>query len=125
MKEHSILSSGEEVMAILAGAVISLAVLVSCIVARAEAGVWIEPLGVEVLDTPSGAETNSTYYVHCDADFVVGIEITWPDGAVEFMSGEYCNSKLYVVGIVKSAAVAWVSAYPQSVYSLFVPVVYR
>ena len=63
-------------------------------------------LGTEVIDENGVPTPNNTYAVDCDGEeLIVQIEVTFVDGAVSFVSGEYCGAKIYVVGSI--ALISW------------------
>ena len=43
------------------------------------------------------------------------IEVTFVDGAVSFLSGEYCGAKIYIVGSIALVEVVGVMAAPPDV----------
>lgn len=89
--------------------------------------VQLEYLGTEVLDTNGQPEINNVYYVHCDRpDYVVYIEITFTDNAVQLLSGEYCGTKIYIVGSIVLVQIVQITEYPEPIRSLvYLPIVTR
>ena len=73
-------------------------------------------LGTEVIDENGVPTPNNTYAVDCDGEeLIVEIEVTFVDGAVSFVSGEYCGAKIYIVGSIALVEVVGVMAAPPDV----------
>ena len=84
-------------------------------------------LGTEVLDENGVATPNNVYSVECDGgELIVQIEVTFVDGAVQLLSGEYCGAKIYVVGSIALIEVVGVMvAPPDVVHVVYLPMVGR
>lgn len=84
-------------------------------------------LGTEVLDENGVPTPNNTYAVDCDGgEFIVQIEVTFEDGAVQYLSGEYCGAKIYIVGSIALIEVVGAVAAPPDVVNLvYLPMVVR
>ena len=84
-------------------------------------------LGTEVIDENGVPTPNNTYAVDCDGEeLIVEIEVTFVDGAVSFVSGEYCGAKIYVVGSIALIEVVGVMvAPPDVVHVVYLPMVGR
>ena len=107
---------------------ITVIIAVSCQTTQAAIeDVRLDYLGTEVLDTNGQSEINNVYYVYCDRpDYVIYIEVTFVDGAVQLLSGEYCRSKIYIVGSIVLAQIVQVTEYPEPIHSfVYLPIVTR
>lgn len=90
--------------------------LVSQPVRAAVEDVTLTYLGTEVIDENGVPTPNNTYAVACDGgELIVEIEVTFVDGAVQFLSGEYCGAKIYIVGSIALVEVVGVMAAPPDV----------
>ncbi len=115
-------------MTIIRWLVLSILIAVSCQTTQAAIeDVRLDYLGTEVLNVNGQSEINNVYYIHCDRpDYVIYIEVTFVDGAVQLLSGEYCSSKIYIVGSIALAQIVQVTEYPEPVRSLvYLPIVTR
>jgi len=89
-------------------------------------------LGVETIDENGTPTPNYTYFMDCDEDdedLYITIEVTFADGAVQMLTGQYCGSKIYIstnVGTIALARIVGVASSPPSTsYRLWLPTLHR
>lgn len=58
-------------------------------------------------------------------DLIISIEVQFVGGGVEFLSGEFCGAKIYIVGWIQLAHIVAVASGPDLPHSVYLPILSR
>lgn len=89
--------------------------------AKADVPAWVEYLYSDVTESDNPV---NVFYVHCDDDYWVSLEIAYGDGAQQVTTGDYCNKKIHLLGAIDSVVVQGVIDAPV-VFNVYLPEVMR
>lgn len=67
----------------------------------------------------------SVWYVACDGDYWVTLEISYTDSSKWTVTGNFCNKKLHLMGSVAAVTVEGVIDAPETVWQVWLPVVVK